>query len=167
MLKRVSSLTMLLASAIALAACHSPGGGWYPYSGGSNTYYSYENQPKTVILIDTRTGEEFFSMDIPAGKQLTFDFVTDEGDDPVYRPDLMRWEVWDMFTYTGQLKNTLSVPNAACRRVDVFLRGGPEYKPAEPGSELRTDELEARDTGTGRSRSGMPISASASEMYDG
>jgi hypothetical protein len=128
--------------AAVMSACHSPGGGWYPYSGGTNTYYSYENQPKSVVLVDTRSGEEFFTMDIPAGKQLTFDFVTGGGDDPVNRPDLMRWEVWDMFTYTGQLTNSLSVPNAASRRVDVHFREGPEYKQPEPGNELRTDQQE-------------------------
>jgi hypothetical protein len=158
MFKRALALTV--ASAAALTACHSPGGGWYPYSGGSNTYYSFETAPKTVVLIDTRSGEEFFTMDIPVGKQLTFDFVAGEGDDPVLRPDLMRWEVWDQNTYTGQLTNTLSVPHASSRRIDVFIRDSIEYKTGSPDTELGMEHLEQSD-----SKAGLHAGASASGLY--
>src|SRR5437762_3542680 len=89
--------TAILVSGIALAAtgCHSPSGGVFPHTGGSITYYSTESSPKTVKLIDLRTNEELFAVDIPAGKQLTLNFDKGAGDDPVNSPDLMRYEVFD------------------------------------------------------------------------
>jgi hypothetical protein len=83
-------------------------------------------------------------MDVPAGKQLTLDFVPDEGDDPVYTPDLMRYQVWDIGTSSGRLRNSLTVPTASSIRIDVHYRDGIEFSTAPPNRDLRTDELEDR-----------------------
>lgn len=142
------SKLMILAAAAGLVAglgaCHRPQGAMLSYTGESITYYSTEYQPKSVELLDLRTGEVLFAMDIPAGKQLTIDFVPGEGDDPVYTPDLMRWEVFDLGSEFGKLTNSMTVPTATSRRLDYFLRPGPEYVTAAPDESLRTDELRDR-----------------------
>lgn len=122
-----------------LGGCFTPGGGLMPYTGGATTYYSPQNRPKTITIVDTRTGEMIFSLAIPAGQQLTLDFLPDDGDDPVERPDLMRYQIWPIGTTTGRLTNAMSVPNAACRRIDVTFRPGPEYATAPPERHLRSD----------------------------
>jgi hypothetical protein len=131
-----------LAGAIVLAAgCYRPQGALMPTSGGAQTYFSTEALPKTVKVMDLRTGETIFTLDIPAGKQLTLDFQAGEGDDQIGSPDLMRYEVFDLGTETGKLRSAMSVPGAVSRRIDVFIRQGPEYALGVPDRPLRTDEL--------------------------
>mgnify|MGYP006293257393 CR=1 FL=1 len=132
------------AGALALPACHSPKGGIMPYTGGSFTYYSTETQPKTVRIVDQRNNEEVFAMDIPPGKQLTFDFVEGKGDDPVYTPDLLRWELFPMGTMTGGLRNSMTVPNAASRKIIVELREGIEYAPGGEQRPQQTDQAKGK-----------------------
>jgi hypothetical protein len=126
---------------LAVAGCHNPQGGIMPYTGGTSTYYSTETYPCTVTLVDTRTGETFFTLEIPVGKQLTLDFKKGEGDDPVNTPDLMRYEVWPIGTSVGTLRNALTVPDQWSRRIDVNYRRAPEYAPRPPEEELRIDSM--------------------------
>ena len=56
-----------VAASLALAGCYGPRGAIYPYSGSGYTYVSSEMQPVTVTLVDTRTEEPFFKMEIPVG----------------------------------------------------------------------------------------------------
>lgn len=158
--------TIGFAALVALSGCHSPGGGIMPYTGGSNTYFSTETRPVNITLIDLRTGEEVFAMEVPVGKQLTFDFVKDDGDDPVMTPDLMRYQVWDIGTKTGTMRNSISVPNSASRRIDVSYRIGPEYQEQPAARRLRTDELQDRPDWWSPRGGEMPA-ASAHSMYDG
>lgn len=164
----VISINLSLAAAVvlmALSGCHSPRGGMMPASFGSTTYYSTETSPKTITLIDLRTGEEVFVMDIPVGKQLTLDFRAGMGDDPVYTPDLMRYQVFDMGTSIGRLRNSITVPSAASRRIDVDIRHGIEYAEQPPEEQLRTDELADRpDWWT--PRGGEMPDDHPSELYD-
>jgi hypothetical protein len=125
--------------ALVPVGCFSPHGPIMNYSGAPHTYHSTETRPKTVTITDTRTMEEVWTLEIPPGKQLTFDFVKGEGDDPVMRPDLLRWQVLDLGSTTGRLRNTAPVPSSACRRVDVRFREGPEYQNAPPPQALRID----------------------------
>lgn len=144
---RSKSLLILAAGAIlagGLSACHRPQGAMLSYTGESITYFSTEMQPRSVELVDLRTGEVLFAMDIPAGKQLTVDFVPGEGDDPVYTPDLMMWEVFDIGTQFGKLTNSMTVPTATSRRLDLTLRPGPEFITAAPDEAMRVDELQDR-----------------------
>jgi hypothetical protein len=143
MCSRPLAIALLLACGAA-GACHTPGGGMTPFTGGSHTFYSTELRPVTIEVVDLRNKEVVFRMDVPPGKQLTLDFRSGEGDDPVYTPDLMRYQVWDLGTSTGRLRNSLTVPAAWARRLDVSYREGPEYAPAPPDRELRTDEMEHR-----------------------
>src|SRR5690606_14670581 len=106
---------------LPLSGCHAPGGGIFSNSGGSMTYISTESRQMSISVVDLRTDEEVFVMAVPPGKQLTMNFRTGGGDDPVLRPDLLRWELFDAGTRTGRLHNGLTVPNAASRRIDVFV----------------------------------------------
>jgi rhodanese-related sulfurtransferase len=108
------------------------------------TYVSTETRQMTISVVDVRTDEEVFVMHVPPGKQLTMDFRRDGGDDPVVTPDLMRWELFDAGRRTGRLHNALTVPNAASRRIDVFVHQGVEWQTAPPEQRLRTDELAER-----------------------
>ncbi|MBX3375357.1 MAG: hypothetical protein KF817_16140 [Phycisphaeraceae bacterium] len=124
---------------VLLTACHGPSGAWMPYTGASQSYISTEHLPKSVRIVDTRSGDIVFAMDVPSGKQLSLDFVAGQGDDPVYTPDLMRWQLFEAGTRTGSLRSSMSVPGATARRIDVDVRPGPEYPPASPDDPLRAD----------------------------
>jgi hypothetical protein len=139
-------LTVLgLCASASLTACHTPGGGLFAHAGGPETVISTDTMQKSVRMVDLRSGEVFFAMDIPPGKQLTFDFDRDAGDDPVYTPDFLYWEVKDIGDKFGRLDNTLTVPNAASRRVDIYVRQAVQYA-AEPQQQgmLRTDQMDDR-----------------------
>lgn len=133
-----------LVFAAGLGGCYTPSGGLFPSGGGPLTYYSTETSPKTVKIIDMRSMEEVFVIDIPAGKQLVLDFDKGGGDDPVNTPDLLRYEVNDIGTTAGTLHNAMTVPNGASRRIDVYLRQAPEYAGGPPQRALRSDEVANR-----------------------
>ena len=137
-----------------------------PYTGGSHTYYSTETLPKTVRLVDVRTDEVVFSVDVPPGKQLTLDFVEGAGDDPVYSPDLLRYQIFDIGTTIGKLHNSLTIPAASSRRLDMFVRQGPEYVIAAPDRELRTDEIQDRPDWWTPSGGELPDDPKAMKSYD-
>jgi hypothetical protein len=133
-----------VAAALILAGCYSPSGGLVKRFGVANTYYSTESRPATVTIVDTRTEEPFFTIEIPVGKQLTLDFKEGEGDDPALTPDLMVYQVFDLGTSIGKLRNSLTVPNSYSRRIDVDYRQTPEAPPPSPDQLLRADELADR-----------------------
>ncbi len=141
MIRRVVIALFAVACAPALPGCHSPAGGIMPYTGGSNTYYSYETRPVTITILDLRTDEEIFTINVPPGKQLTFDFKDGAGDDEIYTPDVMRYEIFDMGTYDGGLNNTLNVPPANARRIDVYYRDEAEYREAKASDRLRPEQI--------------------------
>jgi hypothetical protein len=129
---------------LAIGGCYSPGGGIMPRAGGAVTYYSTERSLKTVKFIDIRTNEEFFTIDIPADKQLSYQIDPGKGDDPVNTPDLLRYEVMPMGTSMGSLHNAMTIPNAASRRIDVYVSQGPTFAKGVPERQLRTDEVANR-----------------------
>ena len=128
---------LLVTAAVTLTGCYNPHGALMNYTGQASTYWSTESRPATVTVIDTRTGEAFFTMEIPVGKQLTVDFKAGDGKDPVLTPDLMRWEVFVRGTTVGTLRNAMSVPDAYSRRIDVDYREAPEYAPQPADQALR------------------------------
>jgi len=164
-MKTVASLFSVTCLCLGLSACHSPSGGIMPFSGGSATYWSTESMQKTVTLVDLRTGEELFKMDIPAGKQLVLDFDAEEGDDNVYTPDRMRYEMMERGEKTGKLSNSMTVPNHASRRLDVTLRRGVEYTPASAMRPLRSDEVADRPSWWTAEGGPMPEDKTV-QMYD-
>lgn len=135
------AIAATVTAGFTLGGCYSPKGGMMPYTGAAETYYSYAHRPATITLVDTRTDEVVFAIDVPAGKQLTIDFVEGDGDDPVYTPDLMLYEVMDRGTKYGKLRNSVTVPSSDVRRIDVSYREGPELPPG-PGDEQLTVQQE-------------------------
>jgi hypothetical protein len=123
------SLILSVAAALILAGCYSPSGGLIKRRHAANTYYSTESKPATVTIVDTRTEEPFFTIEIPVGKQLTLDFQEGKGDDPDLTPDLMVYQIFDLGTSIGKLRNSVTVPNAYSRRIDVDYRPAPEEAP--------------------------------------
>ncbi len=122
----------LLATAIA-AGCYSTSGGLLPHSGGGYTYISTSSLPVTIEVLNVcerseshPNGTPFFIMEIPPGKQLTFNFDEEGGDDQVKRPARMMYALWAKDTQSGSLDNIMSCPAAACRKIAVKYRPAPE-----------------------------------------
>ena len=136
--------TALLLAAALLTGCYAPDGGFMPGSGRGFVYESTPMRPLTISVIDTRTQEPFFVMEIPPGKQLTFNFLQGGGDDPVLTPDRMTYAVWDNGTQFGHMDNQLTCPPASCRRIDVEIREAPEWPEPDPAVRLRTDQAADR-----------------------
>ncbi|MSR34952.1 MAG: hypothetical protein EXS12_09205 [Phycisphaerales bacterium] len=129
---------------VSLAGCYAPDGGFMPSSGRGYTYISTSMQPLTISVVDVRTEEAFFSMDIPPGQQLTFNFLEGGGDDPIYTPDRMVYAVWVAGEQNGKLDNQLTCPPAADRRIDFDIRPGPVWPEPDAAVRLRTDEAADR-----------------------
>jgi hypothetical protein len=144
MLKNACGMIVGLAFIAAVPACYSPGGGMFSSTAGPSTFYSTESMQKSVTLVDLRTDQVVLHIDIPPGKQLTLDFDAGDGDDPVNTPDLLRYEVMELGTKSGKLNNSLTVPNAASRRLDVSVRQRIEAAGDSGARALRTDQMADR-----------------------
>ncbi len=151
---------------LLMSGCYTPEQGLLPRTGAPDTYYSTQTMPCTITIIDTRTGEPFFSIEIPPGKQFTVQFVAGKGDDPVKTPDLMRYEIFKLGTLTGTLRNSITVPNQYCRRIDVDYRPGPEVPPEPPEAALRTDQLADRPDWWTPRGGPVPDADAAMTIYD-
>lgn len=112
-----------------LAGCHSPGGPGY--SADRYTFESHEWQPYTVTLLDTRTGETVWSVDVPVGQQLVLGFRKGTGPNE-FKPDMMEWELMPAGRRFGTRNNQMPVPPAQARRIEPSLRPTPE----QPGSPM-------------------------------
>lgn len=134
----------LVAVAASLAGCYSPDGGMMPSTGRGFTYISTPMRPLSVSVVDTRTQEAFFALDIPPGKQLTFNFIEGGGDDPVYTPNRMVYAIWQSGEQLGNLDNQITAPPYSCCRIDVSIREAPEWPEADPEVRLRTDQMADR-----------------------
>ncbi len=142
MLRTASTIILMLSTTIIGCKMYAPGGN--PFFNGPNsaaTWQSTEEFPKTVALIDTRSGERLFVMEIPVGKKLVIDFLEDSGDNTVVTPDLMMWEVFPSDVAYGPLSNSMTVPNGWSRRIDVTLRESSEYANPTRDRSLRVDEI--------------------------
>ena len=128
---------------LLLVGCYNPRGAFYTYVGQAVTYWSTGSKPTTITIIDTRTMEPFFTVEIPVGKQLVLDFNKGDGDDNVLTPDLMRYEVFEIGTTSGTLRNALTVPDQFSRRIDVTYRPAPEYAQAPTDQQDRVDKDKA------------------------
>jgi hypothetical protein len=137
---RTSSTFALAASALlglAVGGCAYVG--WHEggdmQSNDKHVYVSTSWQPKTVTLLDTRSGEKVASWDIPVGKKLAMQFYDGKNqDDPMY-PTLLRYEIMPASQEGGTLHNSMPAPDRYSRRLDWELRPVPEYPPEEPARE--------------------------------
>ncbi len=124
----VAGLCLGVGLGAGLSGCigYSPGGNMA--SNDEYTYWSTPHLPQTVTLIDTRTGEKIWTYEIPVGKQLVMHFYTDEYPGANFT-DSMRWDIMDVETSFGHMKNEMPVPGHFARRVDVEVRPSPEAAP--------------------------------------
>lgn len=115
----------LIAACLPLAGCfYSEGGsGW---SADQHVYVSRPWQPWTVTLRDTRTGQEFWSADVPVGKKLVVKFADSGGTNDLYTPSTMQWAIMDEDRDLSRLTNSMAVPPANSRRLEPTLRAVPE-----------------------------------------
>jgi len=121
------SIAALTAAAITLAltGCYLPGGNGF--STDTHTYESTSWQPYTITLKDTRTGQDFWSIDVPVGKQLVVRFRPgDDKDQNGPTPDVMEWGILDRGEMFGDLANSIPVPGRYDRRLDPVIRAVPE-----------------------------------------
>ncbi len=125
-------LGALAVSTSLIVGCYTTDGGTFPTTGRGFVFISTPTRPVTVTLVDTRTQESFFKMDIPPGKQLTFKFIEGSGSGSRVEPTKMIWEMWEAKTEFGSLDNELICPPASCRRIDVTYRPAPEESPTDP-----------------------------------
>ncbi|MFN0011102.1 MAG: hypothetical protein ACKVS8_05595 [Phycisphaerales bacterium] len=121
--RRVVAFAGLAACSLLLTGCWTEGG--RGYSNDSYTYVSREWEPKTISVIDTRTGQAMWSYEIPVGRQLMMEFFADASENPSM-PDRMRWADRKAGTTFGDLDNKIDVPSSSVRRVDMKLRPVPE-----------------------------------------
>lgn len=92
------------------------------------TWVSRPFEPKTVMLVDLRTDEVYWSVDIPVGQQLTVRFYENEEPENEFTPALMRWEIQEAGTKFRKLANAQLVPPVTVRRIDWEFRAAPEAR---------------------------------------
>ncbi|MCC7388010.1 MAG: hypothetical protein IT431_04495 [Phycisphaerales bacterium] len=125
--------SLALAGAVFAASC-GPTSLYRPFydEGGSGasidefTYVSTSESPKTVTVVDTRTQETVFALDIPVGQQLVLNFDDKSADRDKYMSGTMRWGVMSAGDRFGSKRNRVDVPPAGSRRIDLTVREGPE-----------------------------------------
>lgn len=142
----------LTIAASALTGCFNEGG--TGYSGGTQTIVSRTWTPKTVSLVDTRTGETTWSVDVPVGQQLVYSFSKGTGPNEL-RPDEIVWGVMESGRKFGQRNNRQPCPPSSARRIDLALRPAPE-NPGDtlPGTPF--EEQNPRDIERGENRTVRP-----------
>ncbi len=129
MMKQRLTVLALFAAAMSGGGCASEGG--MGYSADRFVYRSHEWQPWTVSLVDTRTGESLWTVDVPVGRQLTLGFRQGAGPNE-YKPDMMYWGLTENGRAISKKANQLPVPGWQSRRLEPVLRPTPEL----PGTPL-------------------------------
>lgn len=109
------------AALLSLAGCYTSSGL------GDNTYLSTPDSPKTISLVDTRTGQTLWTVDVPVNRQLVLRFYENRPGNDRNRPDAMRWEIKEIGRSGGELSNLMPVPDKFSRRIDMTLRPIGEY----------------------------------------
>ncbi len=118
-------------AAVALGLLGSVLGGCQ--EGEKYLYKSTPHVPETVTLINTTTGEQVWSYDIPAGQELTKGFMNRESRTNELGYDEMTWTVGKSGDTTPPPTNKMRVPPPDSRRMDITVRPGPELRTGEQG----------------------------------
>lgn len=121
---RIARPTRLVAlAAIAASACL---GGCLYSSYDSHPYVSRTWSPKTVTLVDSRTGEELWRYDLAVGNKMRIRFFSGD-EDNLIMPDEMRWEVKNVESGKVIDSDEMPCPPEGVRRIDWHERPAPEY----------------------------------------
>jgi len=111
-------------SLVSTGCSYSAGGSGY--SDDTFLYPSTAQVPKSVTLVDTRTGQTLWSYEIPVGRRLVVSFNRNVEPQNALTPDRMNWDELDSSTSSGSLENSMLVPDRNGRRLDVRVRLAPE-----------------------------------------
>ncbi|MFG0257481.1 MAG: hypothetical protein ACF8GE_06235 [Phycisphaerales bacterium JB043] len=130
-IRPVTLSLITLGATVSLTGCLKargflPESNWYLSSRDLSSYISTSWMPQTVTIVDSRTGEAIWSVDVPVGRQVTIDFNTGGGTDEYY-PDTMRWGFFAAGTGKGPLPYRMAVPPASARVIEPTLRPAPEW----------------------------------------
>lgn len=131
-IRRLSCISLLAASAAAtISGCVYTGyrEGGNMVSNDRHVYVSRTWEPKTVSLVDSRSGETVWTYEVPVGEKLVVQFFKGKKDAAPQFPDIMRWGVVDDEATGGSLSNTIAVPGSDARRLEWTMRQVPEYPP--------------------------------------
>ncbi len=136
---RKTSLLAPVAALLVATGCYTTSPQLWETSNETFAYDSTCMQPVTITLVDIRTEQPFFRIDIPVGKRLAFHFDETGGDDPVVRPAKLSWAIFEPNAAGGSLTNTQSAPPQSSRRIDFSIRPAPEYPPDAAQAEMRVN----------------------------
>ncbi|MEQ9094887.1 MAG: hypothetical protein RIE32_01335 [Phycisphaerales bacterium] len=124
-----------LVAALSLASGAVLLGGCFGNSKDRHPYVSRTFSPKTLVLVDTRTGDELWRYELGVGNSMKITFHDgDKGN--IVMPDEMRWEVKS--GQSGEIieQDAMPCPPEGVRRIDWFERKTPEYpRPDAPRGE--------------------------------
>lgn len=95
------------------------------YSADRFTYVSTSWEPKTVSLVDTRTGQTIWSVDVPVGQQLVVGFSRGTGPNE-FNSDEIVWGLMPAGKKGGTRDNRMPCPPSSVRRIDMAFRPAPE-----------------------------------------
>ncbi len=140
---------VLAGAGLALTGCAGEGGAIW--SDDRYVYVSRTWEPKTITLIDTRTGESLWSVDVPVGQQLIVSFSRGTGPNE-YKPDEIVWGMAPEGRNSSVGRNNrMPCPGRESRRLDMALRPAPElHGTPMPGSPFNApQEASAVTTQTG------------------
>jgi hypothetical protein len=133
---RFAAVALTLILALFGVSCTMHDGGYMPSAAGTwspMTFQSTAGVPKTVVIVDTRTGETVFELNIPIGKQLSIEFFKyGSRRDADLPPNYMKYTVHSIGRTVGHLDDRTDLPAAWNRRVDIFMRSSEAYTPMEP-----------------------------------
>lgn len=122
----LATCSLVALTGVVGGCAHSEGGNMQ--SMDRFTYVSTSYQPKTLVLLDTRDGEEIWSVDVPVGQKLVVQFEEGKAKNATpENPDLMKWELGSADQSRLTLRNAIPVPPASARRIDMTLRDTPEW----------------------------------------
>jgi hypothetical protein len=116
--------------AIVLASAGLGGCNWESGTGFSLDRYIYRStswRPQTVTVVDTRTGERIWALDVPVGQQAVVGFYKNrhQATNPTM-PDELYWGLMPADEMIKGQDSRMPCPPASARRVDVTLRATTE-----------------------------------------
>lgn len=123
---RPAAVVLATAAVLGSAAC-----GYRPGSRGftdaPHTWPSTAYLPLTLSLIDTRTDEVIWTIDVPPGKWLVTRFVEGGNNLDSEWPDRLEYHVFDEGTKHGRLRSSIVVPDRSVLQWYVDYRTAPEF----------------------------------------
>jgi hypothetical protein len=119
---RVAAWSVLASGLLLVVGCTTP---------ERVSYRSDSYSPKTINVLDSRTGESLLTVDVPVGQQLNMKFEKSRDRAEAEGVDTLRWSLRKWGDAGLSPGSTREVPPPSARRVDVTLRGVPEMPPAK------------------------------------